>query len=220
MQYPDLLDNNAREALLKKAKEEDLPKKVLNSEYVNDKVNEGLDKLTERGEGTTSAIRKFVERGIDENRTTTDSLTLVYLAVELVPVLLTMILCSIFIFSFLISWLLLVAAIIVVIIYVIVFKFQEKLENSGAGMIIAILASISEGVILASVGSSINTTVFAAELAILIVAFAVASIFARTLGSEYKKRSGRRIGLIVLGNMGLLFMIFISEEVWYLVNFT
>lgn len=218
MQYKDLLDNDSTEKLLKRASEDkELPGKILNSEFVSNKVSSGMEKLSEKADGASSMVKNLMLKGIDGHKSTLDSLTLGYLALELIPVLITMVLCSFFGFSFLISWLLILALVLDLIIYAIVFKFKKSLENSSGAFAVALIASLCEGVILANLGSSIDSTLFSAELAILISSFAIASIFAKILENGYVANSGRRIGLIVLCNMVILFMIFIPTELFPLV---
>lgn len=220
MNYKDTIENNLNEPFSIKAETlKSLPKKVLESNKVSSKLSEGLDKLNEKVDGSASKIKTLIADSIDKKKLSLDSLVLIYLALSLVPPLLTMILSSIFIFSFLISWLLLIAIGIDIIVYILVLKLKEKLKNSSGSIVLVVLVSICEGIILSSLGGYIDSTIFAAELAILISSLLVAAIFANTLQEKYVVNSGRRIGIIVTINMFVLFLIFISSEFVPLVFF-
>ena len=218
MDYKNLLDNDSSEKLLKKAKDnKDLPKKIIESEGVHNMLNNGIDELNARTEGATTAIKKVISQGIDGKESTNDSLTLGYLSLLYIPPLILTIIASIF--AFLIMWLLLFALCIILVIYLVISKFKEKLQNSSASLIISIIASICEGVIISLLADSIDATVFAAEIALLMAAFAVTSLYAKTLGQDYTKNSGRRISLIVFACMGILFIIFLTSDFIVLVFF-
>ena len=220
MDYKDTIENNLNEPFSIKAETlKSLPKKVLKSNTVSSKLSEGLDKLNEKVDGSASKIKTLIADSIDKKKLSLDSLVLIYLALSLVPPLLTMILSSIFIFSFLISWLLLIAIGIDIIVYILVLKLKEKLKNSSGSIVLVVLVSICEGIILSSLGGYIDSTIFAAELAILISSLLVAAIFANTLQEKYVVNSGRRIGIVVTINMFVLFLIFISSEFVPLVFF-
>lgn len=209
------LSGDSKKPLLDQAK--DIKNKVLENENVKNKISEGLDKVEKKVEELGSGVKHVVDHVVDKDKLTIDSLALVYLSFELVPPLITMILASIFLISFIISWLLLVAVVIDVILYVILLKFKDKIKNSSSSVAFAIMLSVCEGIILSSLGSAIDTTLFSAQLAILIVGLAVAAVFAGTLKDKYVANSGRRIGIVVSFNISILLILFLPKDVITLV---
>jgi FtsH-binding integral membrane protein len=203
-------NKDLKDTVLSKVSEES--SKIIGADYFKFNLGQEFEKVNKRVEGQGDKITEVISHTIDKHNLTLESLTLIYLALQLIPSLITMVLSSIVGISFLISLMLLIAVVIEFVFYIVILKFEDKLKDSSGSLVVAGLISICEGIILASIGSSFDSTAFAAEIAILITGLLVSGIFANTLGKKYDPSSGKRISFIVAFSMFILFTIFIPSE--------
>lgn len=208
MDYKHLLDDDSNQHLISGAEIKAKAKNFVESEDVKNKANKIIDKVSEKADEIGGKVKDLIKDEVDPDKMTVESLTLFYLSLQLIPALVLMLLSGLPFFGFIFSWFLLIGVIVIVILYFTLRFFKEKLENSSASFFIAVVLSICEGLVLSCLGSSFDSSLFCAEYCMLIAAFAIAAIFADTLGNNYQAINGQRIGLIVFANMFILILAF------------